>query len=100
MQNKKAKTFIIASALVLAVIALVMAAINSPKPQEAAASPLTQYWTKDSAAAQSLRDYVTKVTDPKDEANFIPVEDRIAVFDMDGTLVCETYYTYYGSYYC
>ena len=97
MQNKKAKTFIIASALVLAVIALVMAAINSPKPQEAAASPLTQYWTKDSAAAQSLRDYVTKVTDPKDEANFIPVEDRIAVFDMDGTLVCETYYTYYDT---
>ena len=29
--------------------------------------------------------------------DFIPVEDRIAVFDMDGTLTCETYYTYYDT---
>ena len=30
-----------------------------------------------------------KVTD-KNNKDFIPVEDRIAVFDLDGTLFCET----------
>ena len=59
--------------------------------------PLTQYWSSDSAVAEELRDYVTKVTDPADQANFIPEKDRIAVFDMDGTLTCETYYTYYDT---
>ena len=55
---------------------------------------LTAYWSADSAAAQSLRDYVTKVTDEANADSFIPVKDRIAVFDMDGTLTCETFYTY------
>ena len=59
--------------------------------------PLSEYWSSDSLAAKSLRDYVTKVTNSKDTENFIPVKDRIAVFDMDGTLTCETYYTYYDT---
>lgn len=58
---------------------------------------LTQYWAEDSEAAQSLRDYVKKVTNKNDADNYIPEEDRIAVFDMDGTLTCETYYTYYDT---
>ena len=58
---------------------------------------LTAYWSADSAAAQSLRDYVTKVTDEANADRFIPVKDRIAVFDMDGTLTCETFYTYYDT---
>ena len=59
--------------------------------------PLTTYWTADSSVAQSLREYVEKVTDPTDKENFIPQKDRIAVFDMDGTLTCETYYTYFDT---
>ena len=47
------------------------------------------YWTKDSAAKQQLISYVKDVTN-KSSKNFIPVEDRIATFDMDGTFVCET----------
>ena len=58
---------------------------------------LTAYWSADSAAAQSLRAYVTKVTDEENADSFIPVKDRIAVFDMDGTLTCETFYTYYDT---
>ena len=58
---------------------------------------LSQYWTKDSAVAEELRDYVAKVTNAKDKENFIPVKDRIAVFDMDGTLTCETFFTYYDT---
>ena len=58
---------------------------------------LSTYWSEGSTASQSLTDYVAKVTDPKNTADFIPVKDRIAVFDMDGTLTCETFYTYYDT---
>ena len=60
-------------------------------------TPLTQYWSQDSAVAESLREYVSRVTDPENTEDFIPEKDRIAVFDMDGTLTCETYYTYYDT---
>ena len=62
-----------------------------------AEQPLSTYWAADSAAAASLRDYVRMVTNEQDPASFIPVKDRIAVFDMDGTLTCETFYTYYDT---
>ena len=62
-----------------------------------AAVPLSKYWSEGSAVSQRLTDYVAKVTDPENAADFIPVKDRIAVFDMDGTLTCETFYTYYDT---
>jgi len=82
---------LIAAALI-AVIAYVL-----PKSSAPTSTPLTSYWSEDSAAAKSLREYVTKVTDPAQKENFIPEKDRIAVFDMDGTLACETFYTYYDT---
>ena len=104
------KVMIIAAVLI-AVGMIVAAIILSSQPKDAPASPaptaesdaapavkpLSQYWTADSTVAQSMRDYVAKVTNPDDKANFIPEKDRIAVFDMDGTLVCETFYTYYDT---
>ena len=72
---------------------VVLSKCNSRKVKTA----LTENWDKDSAVAKELRDYVSKVTNPKDKKNFIPKNDRIAVFDMDGTLTCETYYTYYDT---
>ncbi|MCR4658238.1 MAG: haloacid dehalogenase-like hydrolase [Lachnospiraceae bacterium] len=51
-------------------------------------------WTADSKAAASIREYVERVTDP-DSEDFIPESDRIAVFDMDGTLIGETYPAYF-----
>ena len=65
--------------------------------EEENGKPLTEYWSEDSPAAESLRAYVSKVTDENDAENFIPVKDRIAVFDMDGTLNCETFFTYYDT---
>ena len=71
---------------------------TAPEAQpEDAAAPLTEYWAADSEAAEHLRSYVAKVTDENDPANYIPERDRIAVFDMDGTLTCETYYTYFDT---
>jgi len=48
-----------------------------------------KYWNENAKAFQTLKAYVKDVTDPASK-NFIPVCDRIAVFDLDGTLMCET----------
>ena len=48
-----------------------------------------KYWNADSQTKKALVDYVKDVTNKKSK-NFIPVEDRIAVFDMDGTFICES----------
>ena len=53
-----------------------------------------KYWSEGSAAAESIVEYVEDVTD-EDSENFIPVSDRIAVFDMDGTLIGELYPSYF-----
>jgi phosphoserine phosphatase len=50
-------------------------------------------WNK-CEALTALQEYVEDVTN-KNSKNFIPVEDRIATFDMDGTFVGELYPTYF-----
>ena len=52
-----------------------------------------QLWNQ-CAALTALQEYVEDVTNPQ-SANYIPVEDRIATFDMDGTFVGELYPTYF-----
>jgi len=51
-------------------------------------APLS-FWTEDAKAKNELVAYINAITDEK-SADFIPVSDRIAVFDLDGTLFCET----------
>ena len=46
-------------------------------------------WTDDAKAKNELISYVEAVT-KEGSPDFIPEEDRIAVFDLDGTLACET----------
>ena len=46
-------------------------------------------WTEDAPARQALLSYLETVTD-ESGPDYIPPEDRIAVFDLDGTLFCET----------
>lgn len=48
----------------------------------------------DCEALTALKAYVEDVTD-KNSKNFIPEEDRIATFDMDGTLIGELYPRYF-----
>ncbi len=45
-------------------------------------------------ALTTLKNYVEDVTNKK-SPNYIPVEDRIATFDMDGTFIGELYPTYF-----
>ena len=53
-----------------------------------------KYWEKDSKTLAALKNYMKDITNKKSK-NFIPVEDRIAVFDMDGTFICETAPNYF-----
>ena len=46
-------------------------------------------WTDSSKLKSELVEYMNAITD-ENSSDFIPVENRIAVFDMDGTLCCET----------
>ena len=58
--------------------------------------PELKYWTEDSAAAEKIKDFVSDITDP-DSAMFVPEEDRIAIFDFDGTLFGERFPTYFDT---
>jgi len=73
--------------LLLSILALCLAV--GPALAENRPALLGEYWTDGSAAAESLSAYLLAVTDEA-SPDFIPVADRIAVFDLDGTLMCET----------
>jgi len=58
--------------------------------------PVKEYFTlwNQCEALTALQNYVKDVTNPN-SSNYIKAEDRIATFDMDGTLVGELYPTYF-----
>ena len=58
-------------------------------PAAVSAAENLTLWTADSAARAELISYVEAVTEEGGSA-YIPVERRVAVFDLDGTLFCET----------
>ena len=47
-------------------------------------------WSAGAEPKAALMDYIAAITDECSDS-YIPAEDRIAVFDLDGTLMCETY---------
>ena len=47
------------------------------------------FWAPDAASRKALTEYVDAVTDTASK-DYIPPRDRIAVFDLDGTLFCES----------
>ena len=46
-------------------------------------------WNDDAPAKIALEDYIKNITDETSNS-YVPIENRIAVFDLDGTLFCET----------
>lgn len=53
------------------------------------------YWNENSPSLKVLKDFVARVTDP-DSPDFVPAHNRVATFDVDGTLLCETAPTYFN----
>ena len=70
---------------------------RGPVSQQEAEAALSRFydlyalrlWTGEARARNELIAYMRAITD-ETSADFIPVADRIAVFDLDGTLFCET----------
>ncbi|MBR2550362.1 MAG: haloacid dehalogenase-like hydrolase [Clostridiales bacterium] len=62
---------------------------TSAEITETVAADSLSLWTENAPAKKALITYMETVTD-EGSADFIPVENRIAVFDMDGTILCET----------
>ena len=59
-----------------------------------AADDTIPYWTEGSEVMKSIVSYVSAVSNESSEI-FVPEEDRIAVFDFDGTLYGELFPTYF-----
>ncbi len=70
---------------------------KKPDEEEPAAEDAFADWNPDAPALHTLIEYVEAVTDEA-SPDYIPVEDRIAVFDMDGTLYGELFPTYLEYY--
>ena len=84
----------ILAVLMTLVMALVLAAV--PACAESGEERFAE-WNPEAPALKALIEYVEDVTD-ETSPDFIPTPDRIAVFDMDGTLCGELYPTYLEYY--
>ena len=90
MKFKKLTALLVAGALTCGTFGFTRAATREEIASVAAPkNGAFTYWTKDAAAKNRLVAYMKDITNKK-SPDYIPVEDRIAVFDMDGTFVCET----------
>ena len=74
--------------LCLALCLTLALGVASAAETAASEEPLS-LWTTDSVAKEMLVTYIQAVTEEGGE-DYIPPIDRIAVFDLDGTLFCET----------
>lgn len=69
------------------------AAAGVDQPETATSIP---YWTEGSPVADSIISYVKSITDESSDS-YEEQEDRIAIFDFDGTLYGERYPTYFDT---
>lgn len=82
---------------ILAVLMALVMALVLAVPAMAEEEKLFADWNPDAHALKALIEYVESVTD-ESSPDYIPPVDRIATFDMDGTLCAElnpTYLEYY-----
>jgi hypothetical protein len=96
--NNSWKLTALSALLLLAVVCVIFAVALSQKETGAAADAdepqisgeeALSLWNDGARAKEELISYMEAVTDEKNP-DYIPPERRIAVFDMDGTLCCET----------
>lgn len=86
----------LAGAAIAAIVAFILWGQGaSEKPEQAAPSGKSldyaeafPSWEPDSASLHALVDFVADCTDAE-SPNYLDPADRIAVFDMDGTILCE-----------
>ena len=92
---KKKLLWMLAAILICGPVVLTSCS-NDDNPATVEIPQQKEYFTQwnQCEALTALKEYVEDVTNPA-SADFIPEEDRIATFDMDGTFVGELYPTYF-----
>lgn len=76
----------------LTVVASIIIGCTGCQSQSSASSANTlSSWADGSEAKQSFQDYINEIT-TEGSGSYVPQEDRIAAFDLDGTLLCEKPY--------
>ena len=85
----KTPRHIVFAALVAVAACFLLSGCATHRGGAAAAGAALSSWNEDAPARAALVEYVEAVTDPA-SPDFIPPEGRVAVFDLDGTLFCET----------
>ena len=85
MPNSNVRRFIYG--LLVSFVLLAVGCASAPPPTASDAALALPSW-RDGATRDALVDFVARVTDPG-SPDFVPVADRIAVFDNDGTLWSE-----------
>jgi phosphoglycolate phosphatase-like HAD superfamily hydrolase len=75
------------TAAILAVSPFWTSCESCDKHKETSGGAVMSSW-RDNKLKRGILDFVNKVTDPQSK-DFVPAEDRVAVFDNDGTLLCE-----------
>ncbi len=81
MMNKYIKSLTSALLVPILILSLNSCGMNS-------ASKSLDAWSDNSPNKQRIITFVKEITD-RNSKNFVPEEDRIATFDMDGTIACE-----------
>ncbi len=90
---KKEMTTGIITVILTIVIVVTGAVLYSNKSVKTESDSLAD-WAENSPNAQSVIDFVAAVTD-ETSGKYVPPEKRIAVFDVDGTLLGELFPTYF-----
>ena len=90
---KKTKLFILVLSAIL-ICTLAASCASTSSAAKASGPEALSLWTDEAPFKKAITEYV-ETTTKKGSADFIPVEHRIAVFDLDGTLFCETHPTYF-----
>ena len=85
------------AAAALAVMMVLLTLLSVPAMAEQQEEDIFADWNKDAPALKTLIEFVEAVTD-ESSPDYIPPADRIATFDMDGTLCAELYPTYLEYY--
>ena len=78
--------------ILMIICSLMMVGCQSQKEETVEKTDLS-LWNEEGIINEVV-DYINEITDQESE-DFIPVEDRIAVFDLDGTLVGEQFPIYF-----
>ncbi|MBQ6052326.1 MAG: haloacid dehalogenase-like hydrolase [Clostridia bacterium] len=76
--------------LIVSILYIVGVGLNrEPAKRAVSGEEALSLWNDSADAKHALISYIERITD-KNGADYIPEEYRIAVFDLDGTLFCET----------